>query len=1245
MRKIMKFKYFVKIIFVVVFVSKGLFAQNIDSDASYVFAKKLFNDGMYDLAAEQFHQFAEQNFEHPKAPESLLLAGKSYLHTENYNGAKKELIYLITKYPNIEILDEAHFFLAECFEKNDEIASAAKTYRQVQIFYPKSAFATSALIKSALMYKRLKKYDVAAENLYQLIEFYPFDKKSNEARLLLSDIYVDKKNYKQAILELDKLLNLTEKGIINANAMFKKGHAEFLSDNIQQAEDILFNLTSKYQSQQTEEIENILNKAYYDLAEISQKKGLFNESNEYLKKITNYELNNKFLFKIANNFFSIKNYSSAIEYYEKITESNSDSLYLCEALYKLGKSYTQLQDYVNSNIAYKHVIKIISDRGDEDKKSILKSAYLSISDNYIKKNTPQLAVKYIKDYLKIFNNDQNKDIIVFKICNLYETKINDIERAIRAYYDFIDNYPQSKLIDDAQFNLARCFEKKNEYKQAIIEYNQLITHYPASDYLPSAKKRIQYINNYYQKNDNVLNKFGLMMRQLTGDQPNNLSSFDVGLIYFNELKDYRSAINLFKKHYNRNSDDVDTDKIIYYLGRSYQLLGEKNGIKINSQKIFLDSAYYNYGLLLENFPNSDYADDAAFYQIKLTKLLNKDNNEITNYQTLKNDLINFKYKYNESVFLDRVNIQLGNLLMQSDIRTSVDSMDIHHCFEAVINANLESTLIDQAKFGLAIFYNKIENISETEKKLKDFIENYKESSLICKAYLMLAQLSENKENYDNAIYYLKFIEENFYYSKCSENAKLTIAKLLKKQNKFSEAKQYYKQLYEDKKLNSNYLIYKKEDENDQLILFNLAQVSFINKNNEKAIELFNEYLSKFPKGKYADVVLFNLGKLYSINNSDMQKKAIDYFKHLVKEFPERELADSSILKLGDLNFLMDNYETAIKYYSDFMTKNIEGVDYSFPFSQKIVCLYRLGKIKQADEQFKVFKKKYKAEEHLLANMLLEKGDYYIKTKNLTLAEKIFKKVKSDYKNSHDGAKAEYLLGKLNFILNKDEEALEIMSKLIKRYPEDKILPDVYITLGSFYYLQAKQIENALLSYKKAVEYKNIEESKLKIAMNNLIKCYSDLRLREQAQAVIRKYLNKFPTDENNFEKRVLMGILYYQLNEYDYALTLLKKLKYEADIENEPRIQYWIGECYFGKGEFKKAVSEYLKIVYLSKPTKLNWRVTAQYQAGVASIKAGDPNRAKKIFDKIILEQGADSVFGKPAQKKIDEINYLLKDN
>ena len=69
-----------------------------------------------------------------------------------------------------------------------------------------------------------------------------------------------------------------------------------------------------------------------------------------------------------------------------------------------------------------------------------------------------------------------------------------------------------------------------------------------------------------------------------------------------------------------------------------------------------------------------------------------------------------------------------------------------------------------------------------------------------------------------------------------------------------------------------------------------------------------------------------------------------------------------------------------------------------------------------------------------------------------------------------------------------------------------------------------------------------------------------------------------------------------------------------------------------------------MKIVYFSKPAKLlgQYKVTAQYQAAISYIKLGKLENAKQLFQRIITEQGAESVFGKPAKDKLEEIEQMI---
>ena len=610
-------------------------------------------------------------------------------------------------------------------------------------------------------------------------------------------------------------------------------------------------------------------------------------------------------------------------------------------------------------------------------------------------------------------------------------------------------------------------------------------------------------------------------------------------------------------------------------------------------------------------------------------------------------MTSFISKYPESPILDKVEFNLGLLLLNNGIKSSIDSLDIYNCFQKIITDYPQSSVVAEAKYNQAQLFYLSKNYSSAQDRLNTFTTNYPNNYRTCEACFRLAKLSELKEDYQTASNYLKQIITKYFYSDYADSAKLSVGYNLTRQQEYAEALTHYMDIYEELESNTQDL------ENDSLkqdgnvlqdVVFNIATILKTIGKKDEAVQFYQKYLTEFPTSKYTDQVLFSLGELFATTQKDEQSKAIDYLQQLENDHASSDLLSKSLIKLGDLSFDQENYEEATQYYSKALSAQLSDEERAYVSAQEIICLYKSGHIAIADEKYKDYRKQFRDEKDKQAEIQLEKGDYFLKDKNFEQAEKIFKDVRSDFKNAPQGIKAEYLLGKLYFIMNKDENALETLTDIITKYPGSPILAEVYITLGNFYYLQTKQIENALLAYKNAIEQKGISEQNLKIGMHNLIKCYADLQLWDKAIAQTREFLDKFPLSEDAFEKKIQIGYYYYRLNEYDYAIQLFKKILPESDIDNEPRIQFWIGESYFGKAEFQQAITEYLKIVYFSKPAKLlsQYKVTAQYQAAISYIKLGKLENAKQLFQRIITEQGSESVFGKPAKEKIEEIDRMI---
>lgn len=76
----------------------------------------------------------------------------------------------------------------------------------------------------------------------------------------------------------------------------------------------------------------------------------------------------------------------------------------------------------------------------------------------------------------------------------------ELEKAIEELTKFIEKYPKSDWADDAQFDIAQCYEHMGEKEKAVKEYQKLVDKYPKSDLVNTAQYAIDLLEgrvSYY----------------------------------------------------------------------------------------------------------------------------------------------------------------------------------------------------------------------------------------------------------------------------------------------------------------------------------------------------------------------------------------------------------------------------------------------------------------------------------------------------------------------------------------------------------------------------------------------------------------------------------------------------------------------------------------------------------------------------------------------------------------------------
>lgn len=162
----------------------------------------------------------------------------------------------------------------------------------------------------------------------------------------------------------------------------------------------------------------------------------------------------------------------------------------------------------------------------------------------------------------------------------------------------------------------------------------------------------------------------------------------------------------------------------------------------------------------------------------------------------------------------------------------------------------------------------------------------------------------------------------------------------------------------------------------------------------------------------------------------------------------------------------------------------------------------------------------------------------------------------------------------------------------------------------------------------AIRQKELEIEELK----------SQLTVRKEKIANLEKNLKQrsgalassLNADISDFAASYEQALQNYYSREFDAAIYLFNSL-----LETSPthklasNCQYWLGECYFGKGDYAQAVESFQRVLAFDESFK---RDDALLMMGRSYIKLGDKQTARQMFDQLMNDY-PDSEFFQKAQQ------------
>ncbi len=748
---------------------------------------------------------------------------------------------------------------------------------------------------------------------------------------------------------------------------------------------------------------------------------------------------------VGHSYFQKQQYDKAIPYLEEyVTKSKKVSR---QELYELSYSYYQTGNLKKAVEGFKQL------GGKED--SLAQNAMYLLGDAYLKTNQKANARNAFLFCASNSSNEKQKEISQFNYAKLsYELGYQDV--ALSEFQKFLAKYPQSEYAPEARDLLVGVMANTSNYENAIALFGQMKNPSPAAR---QVYPRILYGRATELINDGQVDRARTLL-DAAEKAPSNESVLPLVQFWKGELA--------FR---NNNIDDA----IRYYFDylRSGAVSGDISPLnaKYNLGYCFLKKENYNQatGFFEEIVKtpkiNSPAIEQDAYLRTADCYYMNRDYKRAEN---MYNKVLEYSWPSSDYATFQKGMIEgVSNGKRKIDLLTSMSRKFPTSSLRADANMEIANTYLSNEQYQEAIPFLK--NVA-----------NDPNASLKPRAYLRLGIAYYNLNNNNEALKQYSTLLDQFPNSPEAEAALDNAKSIYVEEGRTSEYVDFAKKLGRD-------ITSSQEDD----LAYQEAEVQFNNGSFPAAAQKFENYLAKYPNGKYSLEALYYKSEIYL--NQKNYAKAVEGYEALADRVPHK-FGEKSLLQAARLNFFdLKKYDNAEKYFQklkDFASNQESRME---AMRGLLRSQFQLQKWSEAVANAKdlLAEKAAGTDDKILANMAIAKSAQLGNDCETAITN--YRTVATLSKAAY-GAEARYEIANCFYTQNKYQDAEKAAFDVIKKSGSyEDWVTHAYILLGDVYYKQ-KDYFNAKATYKSVVDNAKIES------------------LRQEAEAKLKKVSDEESTD-------------------------------------------------------------------------------------------------------------------------------------
>ncbi len=411
------------------------------------------------------------------------LLGYCYYKQEDYANAIQQFNKIIGGTNSVS--QNAYYHLAECYLKLDKKQEALNAFRNAsQMEFSESITQDAALNYARLSYEIGNAYEPVPQVLKSYLDRYPADKYQQEIQELLVDSYITSKNFKGALDLLEENRDYASKTTFQKVA-FYRGLELFVDNDFAGAVNILEKSLASAEDQ------------------------LYKARALYWKADALYRLNR---FEDALNDFRS---------FEQMPIARNTAEFP-DLAYNLGYTYFKLKDYGKAAESFRAFD--VSSALPEKKND----AAMRLGDCYFVTGRYQSAIDAYRQVVD--NRGAKRDYASYQMA-ISQGFIGNIRAKIEELKSFVSRYPNSKLQDDALFELGNTYVRAEEENNGLMTFDRLIATHTKSKFVPQALMRQGLVHYNANRNEEALSKLKTVVRDFP-DSPQAIQAVQTAkLIY------------------------------------------------------------------------------------------------------------------------------------------------------------------------------------------------------------------------------------------------------------------------------------------------------------------------------------------------------------------------------------------------------------------------------------------------------------------------------------------------------------------------------------------------------------------------------------------------------------------------------------------------------------------------------------------------------------------------------------------